>query len=137
MQSIDYASGLDHIVILRLTNGAYVAGVKVENGAYVGTSAMQSALANAVTTYGSVDVAEVYSRGHRIGAAEDLVYPVALSGLQGLNEFVTTDPKKIPVTMFTASGDSITIGLGQAAGLPTSFAHPAYRLHDGKLSVAT
>ena len=137
LQSIDYASGLDHIVILRLTNGAYVAGVKVENGAYVGTSPMQSALANAVTTYGSVDVAEVYSRGHRIDAAENLVYPVALSGLQGLNEFVTTDPKKIPVTMFTASGDSITIGLGQAAGLPTSFAHPAYRLHDGKLSVAT
>lgn len=137
LESIDYASGLDHAVILRLSNGVYVAGVKVENAAYVGTSAMQSALANAVTMYGMVDVVEIYTLGHRANAATDLVYPVALSGLQGLNEFVTIDPKKIPVTMFTAAGDSITIGLGQAASLSTSFAHPAYHLSDGKLSVAT
>lgn len=136
LESIDYASGIDHEVILRLSNGTYVAGVKVENAAYVGTSAMQSALANAVTMYGSAEITEIYVHGHRKNAAKNLVYPVPLSGLQGLNEFVIEDPKKIPVTLFTHDGDSITIGLGQAAGLTTSFAHPAYRLENGKLSVA-
>ncbi|MDB5490658.1 MAG: hypothetical protein JWO78_507 [Micavibrio sp.] len=136
LESIEYASGLDHAVILRLSSGAYVAGVKVENAAYVGTSAMQSALANAVTTFGKIDVVEIFSRGRRREAATDLVYPLALSGLQGLNEFVTSDHKKVPVTLFAASGDSITIGLGQAASLPTGFAHPAYRLSEGRLSLA-
>ncbi len=115
LESIDYASGIDHAVILRLANGAYIAGVKVENAAYVGTSAMQSALANAVTTFGKIEVMEIFTHGRRAGDGADLVYPVSLSGLQGLNEFVTTDHKKIPVTLFTAAGDSITIGLGQAA----------------------
>lgn len=136
LESIDYASGLDYSVILRLSNGDYVAGVKVENAAYVGTSAVQSALANAVTMYGSIEVAEIYAHGRRIGAAPDLVYPVPLSGLQGLNEFVAIDQRKIPVTLFTQEGDSITIGLGQATGLSTSFAHPAYRLRGGTLSPA-
>ena len=136
LEAIDYASGLNHVVILRLSNGVYVAGVKVENAAYVGTSAMQSALANAVTIYGDADITEIYTFGQGAEATEDLVYPIPLSGLQGLQEFVTTDPKRIPVTMFTASGDSITIGLGQATSLSTNFAHPAYRLNAGKLSVA-
>jgi cytidine deaminase len=45
--------GIDRVAIVKLTNGASVAGVSIENAAYPSsTSAMQSAVSNAIMAYG-------------------------------------------------------------------------------------
>lgn len=137
LESIDYASGLHQAVILRLSNGAYVAGVKVENAAYVGLSAMQSVLGNAVTTFGDMEVREIFtfSRGEKMDDP-DLVYPLPLSALQSLAEFIRDNGDDISVTMFSNDGNAMTITLKETAALTTTFATPAYHIRNGKFEAA-
>lgn len=136
LESIDYASRIAQAAVIGLENGFYVAGVKVENAAYTGLSAMQAALGIATTHFGTISVREIYalSRSRRAGDQADLIYPLSLPSLQGLNEFIAS--RDIPVTLFTAAGASVSMRYDQAAECFSSFAAPAYRIRGGVLQSA-
>jgi cytidine deaminase len=138
LDSIDYASHISQSVILLLDNGFYVAGVRVENAAYTGLNATQSALGIATTNFGKSGVRAIYtlSQNRQPGAqSDDLIYPLSLPSLQGLNEFV--DGPDVPVTLFTAAGDAVTFPYKDAGHVYSSFAVPAYRILNGTLQPAS
>lgn len=137
LESIDYASRIGQAVIIGLDNGHYVAGVKVENAAYTGLSAMQAALGIATVNFGKSTVREIYtlSKSRRPDMQDkDMVYPLSLPSIQGLNEFVAD--VKIPVTLFTESGDAVAIPYSHAAECFSNFTVQAYHIRDGQLQAA-
>lgn len=137
LESVDYASRIGQAVIIKLDNGFYVAGVKVENAAYTGLNAMQAALGIATVNFGKVSVEEIYalSTSRRPDMPErDMVYPLSLPSLQGLNEFVA-DPG-IPVTLFTQGGDYVVMEYGDAADCFSNFTVQAYHIRDGVMRAA-
>jgi cytidine deaminase len=90
LESVDYATKVTQSIILKLDNGFYVAGTKVEEAAFVDISAAQAATANAVTAFGTRIVEEVwvYSKGRDEKR-------LLLSSLQVLLEFARDE--KLPV----------------------------------------
>lgn len=137
LESIDYASRIGQSVVLRLENGFYVAGVKVENAAYTGINAMQAALGNATVNFGKVSVDAIYalSKPRRADmAGDDLVYPLSLPSLQGLNEFIAAPD--IPVMLFTTSGQSVAMPYDRAGDIFSSFTRQAYHIAGGALRAA-
>lgn len=134
LESIDYASHIGQSVVLRLDNGFYVAGVKVENAAYTGINAMQAALGNATVNFGKVSVDAIYalSKPRRVDmAGDDLVYPLSLPSLQGLNEFIAAPD--VPVRLFTTAGQSVTMPYDRAAAVFSSFTRQTYHISGGVL----
>ena len=137
LESVDYASRIGQAVIIRLENGFYVAGVKVENAAYTGLNAMQAALGIATANFGKVRVQEIYtlSTSRRPDMpGHDVVYPLSLPSIQGLNEFVA-DPH-IPVTLFTQGGDYVVMKYSDAADCFSNFTVQAYRIQGGQMQAA-
>jgi cytidine deaminase len=137
LESVDYASRIGQAVIIGLDNGYYVAGVKVENAAYTGINAMQAALGIAVVNFGVVTVREIYtlSKSRRPDMpARDMVYPLSLPSIQGLNEFVADTT--IPVTLFSEAGECVVMHYGDAADCFSNFTIQAYRIRDGQLCAA-
>ncbi len=64
LESIDYASKTGQAVVLKLSNGHYVAGVKVEEAAYSCLNALQAANAIAMAEFGdSYDITHVWTLG--------------------------------------------------------------------------
>jgi len=135
LESVDYASGIGQAVVLRLTNGAFVAGVRVENAAYTGLSAVQGAIGIAVTTFGTIEIAEIYqlSTGQK-GEPLGRIHPLSGSALQSLGEFVTDDG--VPVTLFAQNGQSFTCPLSAMAQFLTRFAAPGYFIENGTIKTA-
>lgn len=119
LESIDYASNIAHSVVLRLLSGAFVAGVKIENAAYVGQGAVQSAIGNAVTLFGPIKITGVYSLTRRTDRVDDSLYPLPLSALQSLGEFVSDHT--IPVTLFASSGKHKTMTYAESGSVFSSF----------------
>lgn len=62
LESVDHASHVPQVAVLRLANGYYVAGVKVEEAAFNDISAMQAALAIASAAFGPIRAEEVWVR---------------------------------------------------------------------------
>ncbi len=134
LESVDYASRIGQAVIIRLDNGFYVAGVRVENAAYTGLSAMQSALGIATVNFGKVNVTEIYtlSKSRRPDMPDqDRVYPLSLPSIQGLNEFVAGPG--IPVTLFTQGGDHVVMAYRDAADCFSNFTVQSYRIREGRM----
>jgi cytidine deaminase len=137
LDSIDYASNIGQSVIISLSNGVHVAGVKVENAAFTGINAMQAALGIATTHFGKIGVRAIYtlSKSRRPDMQDDdLIYPLSLPSLQGLNEFI--EGLQTPVTLFTPSGLAVTLPYEDAGRVYSSFAVPAYRIVNGTLTAA-
>lgn len=135
LESVDYASGIGQAVVLRLTSGAFVAGVRVENAAYTGLSAVQGAIGIAVTTFGSIEIAEIYQLSTvQKDEPPGRVHPLSGSSLQSLGEFVTDDD--IPVTLFAQNGQSFTCPLSAMAQFLTRFAAPGYFIENGTIKTA-
>lgn len=135
LESVDYASNVGQAVVLRLSNGVSVAGVRVENAAYTGLSAIQAAIGIAVTTFGTIEIAEIYQLSTpQKSESPDRIYPLSGSSLQSLSEFVVSDD--IPVTFFTRSGESFTCPLSAMAQFLTRFAAPGYFIEDGTIKTA-
>lgn len=85
-------SRYNEMTVWRLANGAYVAGVKVENAAYPSsTNVMSAAAAVMHTLYGRQRVEEVWAYGFRSDAAQaaDAYYQPSGASLQVLHQFVT------------------------------------------------
>lgn len=135
LEGADFASKISHSVVVRLDNGAYVAGVNVEDAAYTGTNAVQSAMAIATAEFGSCAVTDVWSfakgRDEKVLPNNGIV-PLPLSALQTLNEFAVGP--NVPLTMFTAGGEEFSIVLRDAArGMVPTFKQPYLRLQNGAL----
>lgn len=83
IESVDYASKVPQALVLQLDNGAYVAGAKIEEAAFNGMSAVQAALATAVSEFGMHKVTGVwvYTKDKK----------QAMAGLQSLSSAVGSD----------------------------------------------
>jgi cytidine deaminase len=105
LHSWDFASGTGQAVILALNEGRRVAGVRVEDAAYAGTSAMQAALANACAAFGEFFVTEVFMTTAAGTVAGDRIDPPPLSAWQCLSAF--TQGRDISATLFSSDGQSM------------------------------
>lgn len=128
LESIDYASGNSQAVVLRLSNGAYVAGVKAEEAAYVSVDAMQSAVANMHALFGNSErIGEIwtYGKSDRNVTSEELFTPLNLSAAQVAAQFAAF--KDIPVNMVNDHGMK-QVKLTDAARYAPTFDDPAVKI---------
>lgn len=108
-------SQFSETVVLRLDNGAYTAGVKIENAAYPSsTGAVQSACAIMNARFGRRVVEEAWALGHYkdVGKAErqaGVYHPIGGAGLQILHQFATGSA--MPVHIFNSEGSVETAAL--------------------------
>lgn len=123
LESIDYASGQPQAVILSLSNGAFVAGVRVENAAYTGLNAVQAAIGVASTVFGGVGVAGV----HILSG----LYPPSLAALQILRERIID--RAVPVTLYSAGGEAVSMPFNRMPDYAFGFKTPPLTLRDGGL----
>lgn len=108
-------SGADRRVIIRLTNGAYVAGVKMENAAYPSsTTAIQVAVAQMNALFGAQTIEEIWTlvryRESDMNQDQKTIYP-PISGavLQVIYQFAAS--QDIPVNLFNIAGESRSLPL--------------------------
>lgn len=119
LEAVDYASKTSQVMVLQLDNGWYVAGVRVEEAAFVSISAAQSAVAVAQAAYAGSRVKKVfvYSSGREEKTlAEDAFLPLPMSDLQVLREVAVMED--IPVVLFARNGRSVNLSLIESATLP-------------------
>ncbi len=114
LHGVDAASGRDTMALIGLTNGWTVAGVGVEDAAYTGTNAVQSALAIAVARFGRIEVERLVWQ-MRGTAQDEGPAGVPASALQALGEFA-------------AAGCEVEIPGGPASGSTTKLGDLAPRL---------
>ncbi|MCE9508150.1 MAG: hypothetical protein K8R48_07550 [Alphaproteobacteria bacterium] len=128
INSIDYFSKISQAVVLKLDNGVYAAGAKVEDAAFLSLNAVQSALASAVTNFGACAVQEawVYTKG-RAGKEipPDSFCALTMSALQSLLQMAEHDA--IPVRFFTGDGGILRTTLIEAAKMAPTSGKPFYK----------
>lgn len=128
LESFDFATKRTDSVILKLSNGAYVAGTKIEEAAFNGPSATEVALANANALFGDMPftVMEVFSfsktRGEVPGSVRDRYHPLSGSDMQTLREHGATGSTSI--TTFNSGGNSIQYRLRDIADIGPTAAKP-------------
>ena len=124
IESIAYVSKVSQALVLELDNGAYAAGGKIEEAAFVSINAAQNAVAVAVAAFGACAVRGVWvytkgGEGREIPA--NSFGTLTLSALQTLSEMA--EHEKIPVRFFTR-GDSLSMTLSEAAGFAPTYRKP-------------
>lgn len=129
LQSVDTYSAVSQAVIVRLSNGAYVAGTKIEDAAFISIDPMQSAMAVATGEFGPVEVKEVWCFGTKRDAAakgripENCVVPLTLSAIQILSEFHRNP--RLPIHYMDEQGRFTDTRVDQAMQMAPSFQRPA------------
>lgn len=125
LQSDVRASGTDRRLVFRLSNGAYVAGVKMDNAAYPSsTTAVQSAIAIMNARYGAETIQEMWTsiiyRDPKVNEEKAANFP-AISGaaLQVIFQFAAND--QIPVNIHAINGQVRSISLHNLMGSPPIF----------------
>lgn len=109
LDSVDYVTQTTQSVALRLSNGVTVAGVGIEEAAFISINAMQSAVSTAVGLYGDVRITEVWSWAKGRGDHEIPVgsYMALMpSALQTLLPFAKN--AHIPIHFLFAKGKPVT-----------------------------
>ena len=118
-------SGVKESVVLRLENGAYVAGVKIENAAYPSsTMAMQSAVAVMNLAFGPQKIAEVWNYGAYTipeKGQETAYIPLTGSSLQILAQFADGT---VPVNTMNSQGNVKTVSLQELLSTLRNFETP-------------
>ena len=146
LEGIDHATQTSQAVILKLTGNRYVAGVSIEEAAYVSIEPIQSAIAIANTLYGkSVNVEAVWTLSkskkqlqantsssefplldvYKMKSQQPLDHsftPLPLSSIQVLAQFSVD--QNIPIHMFNESGEKQVIPLNESAKCIPTFAQP-------------
>ena len=90
LQPVDYISKKPQALVLRLDNGAYVAGVRVEEAAFISINAAQAAASIAISEFGpGIRIEEAWARG-------EALLP---SALQTLRQFSKTGGD-VPLSFF-------------------------------------
>lgn len=130
LQSWDYASGCGQAVILRLSQDRYVAGVRIEDAAFTGTNAVQSALAASCALYNAADVEAVWVSGSGSDCPAGAVMPLSLAALQCLAEFDAAGTGEIPVTVSSVDGLAVTRPARQWAAYATTHGRRWIKLAD-------
>jgi len=125
LESADFASKISQSVILKLTNGAYVAGTKIEEAAFVSMNPLQSALAIANAEFGVCEVSHVWAYSKGRGGKElkkDEIQALSLAGIQTLSQFVNGN--NISISMFKENGTASKIELHKTATYAPTFKKP-------------
>lgn len=154
LESIDYASLSSHAAVLKLSNGSYVAGINIEEAAFVSINPIQSAIAIANTAYKDVEVTEVwtYSKLKKSHAAtiakptlsndqEDKSVLTAFKQLSSATSYIDETFTPLPlsaiqvlgqfasntvkINMFNAAGKTKTISLHESAREIPAFNRPS------------
>ena len=121
LESANAATGTSDAVVLRLADGAHVAGVKIEEAAFLDVNAIQAAAAIANAEFGHIKVTEAWSHAHGYpDQSDDTVIPPHLSALQTLKEFAAGPD--IPLHLFDRRGTMRDLTLTEAARLPLTTA---------------
>ncbi|MFH1158652.1 MAG: hypothetical protein V1721_07215 [Pseudomonadota bacterium] len=125
LESLVYVSKVSQALVLELDNGAYVAGAKIEEAAFISMNAAQSAVAVAVSAFGerAIRGIRVYTKGvdgREIPA--DSFGTLTLPALQTLSEMA--EHEKIPVRFFMEGGDTVSMTLSGAAGAAPTYRKP-------------
>ncbi|MCP4383240.1 MAG: hypothetical protein GY798_17785 [Hyphomicrobiales bacterium] len=123
LESADFATWTSDAVVIRLGNGAYVAGVKIEEAAFVDINAMQSATAIATGEFGKQEISEVWSFTTGRDKQQfdgDAFHPPSLSSVQTLLQFAAH--REIPIHLLNAEGKRRDIKLADAATYAPTFA---------------
>lgn len=130
LQPLCYATGRAEVAVIVLDNDAAVAGVRFEDSAFTGLSALQGAVANAVTAFGFVRITHIFmqTRGHDV-AADGVALP-ALSCLQTVRAFAAS---RCPVTLFTPAGAAYHSNVAALGSYAPTFDRPVMILRDGQL----
>ncbi|MBS0286655.1 MAG: hypothetical protein JSR17_05125 [Proteobacteria bacterium] len=126
LESVDYASQRGQAVVLKLADNTYVAGVKIEDAAYVSINPIQCAMAIANVACDKIAVESVWTLSNKRKAQKDQALtqfheyqfnknpkPLTLSAVQVLAEFAAHD--QIPIHMFTRAGHKQTISMRDSA----------------------
>ena len=123
---VDFASQTSKTVVVKLANGAYVAGSSVEDAAYVSINPLQSAMAIATGEFGKQEVLEVWTFSRGRGGKElpeDAHQPLNLASIQALAEFARN--KEIPIHLFNGKGETKDIKLKNAVQYTPTFMEPS------------
>lgn len=145
LESVDHASQTGQVVVLKLTDNHYVAGVNVEDAAYVGINAVQSAIAIARVAFKDFKVEEVWSFSqakiepelnvcqpststapsevvHQFKSFKkadkiklDTFMPLSLSAIQVLGQFAAH--RAVPIHMFNERGAMQSYPMNESANL--------------------
>ena len=135
LESIDHATQTSHAVILKLSGNKYVAGVSVEEAAYVSIDPISCAIAIANTVFGNtVNVEAVWTLSKnkkrvessatsstfplldaykKQQALDDTMTPLPLSSIQVLMQFAASDT--IPIHNFSERGNKEVYPLNESA----------------------
>ncbi|MEP5513987.1 MAG: hypothetical protein ABJP87_03515, partial [Bauldia litoralis] len=114
LESANAASGTSDAVVLKLTDGTLVAGVKIEEAAFQDVNAIQCAAAIANAAFGRITVTEMWSFSHGYpGAPDDSFATPQLSALQTLLEFAQNPD--MPIHLFNKAGEQRDTTLTDAA----------------------
>lgn len=132
LESVDYASQRGQAVILKLAGNTYVAGVKIEDAAYVSINPIQCAMAIANVACEKIAVEAVWTLANKRKSDKDQALtqfheyklnkhpkPLTLSAIQVLGEFA--QDLNIPIHMFTRNGEKTTIALHESAKFVPTF----------------
>lgn len=122
LESVDFSSNTSQAVIVKLANGAYVAGVKVEEAAYVSIDPMQSAMAIANAEFGEQKVLEVHTLGKGHSEAPESYASLTGSAIQVVAQFAAHP--EIPIHLYKNQGESVTIKLSDAGRYLPTFSQP-------------
>lgn len=121
LQSIDYISKVSQTAVIRLDNGFYVAGTKIEEAAFQSITAPQSAVAIATTEFGERNIEEVfvytYGRDHK-KLPPHTYGTLSLCALQTILQ--TATHPKISIHFFNESSKPLSLDLLRAAGIAPS-----------------
>lgn len=122
LSSLDTASGISQSVVVKLGNGFCVAGVKIEEAAFVSINAVQGALASANAAFGHQSVGEVlvYTKDRGAGKIPQGSFgTLTLSALQSL--WQVSESFEVPVKIVQADGGMTEMTWAEAcAKAPTS-----------------
>lgn len=125
LQSDVRVSGIDRRLVFKLTNGAYVSGVKMENAAYPASiTAIQTAISIMHARFGMQKIAEIWTsiihRNHSVNEQHsDTFMPFSGAALQVIFQFVSEE--SIPVHIFTTNGNCKSTTLRELIGSPLAF----------------
>jgi len=129
LEAIDYASKTSQKAVMKLSNGCYVAGTRMEEAAFISVTATQSAVALATAEFGKSNIEEIFllSSGREENQLKDNEFiPLSMSELQVLREHTKGD--NIPVKLFTNNGQVILKNLVDMVALPYNFTNRTSKL---------
>lgn len=141
LEAVDHANKKEEMVVIQVAENTYVAGVSIQEAAYISINAMQAALSNARTAFGEFEVQRVWSRtkdnGLTESASSTISFPAPAmisqfeafknsantisqrfsplngSSLEALREFSTNT--NAPITLFNDNGLTATYSFNNAA----------------------